>query len=229
MAIGPTSAAPGLSAIGDFVFRVSLTADKLVPIGVQMTHEQLGYQQVAKIVDSVDFFSQSNDVVLSEALNANGIEILITETFETGETDFSAQLTRIKDLNPDAIFISALPSETTKILMQGRQLGIPTNIPFIVTVTLASDQIQILGDAAEGAITFTSWVSTASTPGNQAFVQNYTAKYGVEPNTFAAQSYASVYLLVTAIKKAQSMDSRAIRDAMANIMDFDTVLGPVLF
>ena len=229
VAFSPTSAAPGLSAIGDFVFRVSLTVDKLVPGGIQITHEKLGYQRVAKIADSVDFFSQSSDAMLGESLNANGVEILTTENFETGETDFSAQLTRIKDLNPDAIFISALPSETTKILMQGRQLGIPTNIPFIVTVTLASDQIQILGDAAEGAITFTSWVSTASTPGNQAFVQNYTAKYGVEPNTFAAQSYASVYLLVTAIKKAQSMDSRAIRDAMANIMDFDTVLGQFSF
>ena len=229
VAFSPTSAAPGLSAIGDFVFRVSLTADKLVPIGVQMTHEQLGYQRVAKIVDSVDFFSQSNDVVLSEALNANGIEILITETFETGETDFSAQLTRIKESNPDAIFISALPPETTQILMQGRQLGIPADVPFIVNITLTPDQIQLLGDAAEGAITFTSWVSTADTPGNQAFVQNYRTKYGVEPNTFAAQSYASVYLLVTAIKKAQSMDSKAIRDAMAKIMDFDTVLGQFSF
>ena len=229
VAFSPTSAAPGLSAIGDFVFRVSLTADKLVPIGVQMTHEQLGYQRVAKIVDSVDFFSQSNDVVLSEALNANGIEILITETFETGETDFSAQLTRIKESNPDAIFISALPPETTQILMQGRQLGIPADVPFIVNITLTPDQIQLLGDAAEGAITFTSWVSTADTPGNQAFVQNYRTKYGVEPNTFAAQSYASVYLLVTAIKKAQSMDSKAIRDAMAKIMDLDTVLGKFSF
>ncbi len=222
--IGPTSAAPGLSAIGDFVFRVSLTADKLVPIGVQMTHEQLGYQRVAKIVDSVDFFSQSNDVVLSEALNANGIEILITETFETGETDFSAQLTRIKESNPDAIFISALSPETTEILIQGHQLGIPTNVPFLATV-LASDQIQLAGDAAEGAITFTNWINTASTPGNQAFVQNYQATYSIEPNIWAVLSYASVYILAEAIEAAQSTDSSAIQDALANIMGFDTILG----
>ena len=228
VAIGSTSAAPDLSAIGDFAFRVSLTADKLVPIGVQMTHEQLGYQQVAKIVDRVDFFSQSNDVVLSEALKANGIEILIAETFETGETDFSAQLIHIKESNPDAIFISALSPETTEILIQGRQLGIPTNVPFLVTV-LASDQIQLAGDAAEGTITFTSWISTADTPGNQAFVQNYQATYGIEPNTWAAQSYASVYILAKAINDAQSTDSTVIRDALANITDFDTILGKFSF
>lgn len=113
--------------------------------------------------------------------------------------------------------------------MQGRQLGIPADIPFIVTVTLASDQIQILGDAAEGAITFTSWISTADTPGNQAFVQNYRAKYGAVPNIWAAQSYASVYILAKALADAQSTDPVAIRDAMANIMDLDTVLGKFSF
>ena len=229
VAFSQLSAARGLSALSEFGFRASLTVDKLVPTGVQITHEKLGYQRVAKIADRVDLFSQSSDTMLEESLNATGVKILITETFETGDTDFSAQLTRIKDSNPDAIFISALPSETTKILMQGRQLGIPTDIPFIVTVTLASDQIQILGDAAEGAITFTSWVSTADTPGNQAFVQNYRTKYGVAPNIWAAQSYASVYILAKALTDAQSTDPVAIRDAMANITDFDTVLGKFSF
>ncbi len=229
VAFSQLSAARGLSAVSEFGFRASLTVDKLVPIGVQITHEKLDYQRVAKIADRVDFFSQSSDAMLEESLNANGIETLLTETFETGDTDFSAQLTRIKDSNPDAIFISALPPETTKILMQGRQLGIPTAIPFIITITLASDQIQILGDAAEGAITFTSWISTANAPGNQDFVQKYSARYGAEPNIWAAQSYASVYILVKALTDAQSTDPVAIRDAMANITDFDTVLGKFSF
>ena len=229
VAFSQLSAARGLSALTEFGFRASLTVDKLVPTGVQITHDKLGYQRVAKIADRVDFFSQSSDAMLAESLTANGVEVLTTETFETGETDFSAQLTRIKDSNPDAIFISALPPETTRILMQGRQLGIPADIPFIVTVTLASGQIQILGDAAEGAITFTSWVSTADTPGNQAFVQNYRLKYGIEPSIWAAQAYASVYILAKALADAQSTDPVAIRDAMANITDLDTVLGKFSF
>ena len=229
VAFSQLSAARGLSALTEFGFRASLTVDKLVPTGVRITHEKLGYQRVAKITDRVDLFSQSSDTMLEESLTENGVEILITETFETGDTDFSAQLTRIKDSNPDAIFISALPPETTRILMQGRQLGIPADIPFIVTVTLASNQIQILGDAAEGAITFTSWVSTADTPGNQAFVQNYRMKYGIEPSIWAAQAYASVYILAKALADAQSTDPIAIRDAMANIMDLDTVLGKFSF
>lgn len=228
LALSPSSAASGLSAIGDFVFRASLTVDVLVPNGVKITQEKLGYQKVAVIFDNADVFSQSGHELLKKALNDNGVEILTTETFETGDTDFSAQLTRIKNSNPDAIFISSLPVEAGEILIQGRQLGIDDAVPFIVILTFTQDEIQRAGAAAEGAITFTAWTSSAETPGNQAFVANYRAKYGTDPNVFAAQSYAAVYILAEAISDAQSIDSGAIRDAMANI-DVPTVLGQFSF
>ena len=229
VAISPTSAARSLSAIGDFIFRTALTTDVLIPSGVRITQEKLGYKKVATIYDEIDLFSTDSDAVVKEALTANGVEILTTETLQTGETDFSAQLTRIKDSNPDAIFISAAVIETPEIMIQGRQLGIPADVPFLISVTFASSQIELAGDAAEGAITFTSWISTADTPGNQAFVQNYRAKYGMEPSVWAAQPYAAVYILAKAISDAQSTDSTAIRDALANITDFDTIIGKFSF
>ena len=229
VAISPTSAARGLSAIGDSIFRIALTTDVLIPSGVRITQEKLGYKKVATIYDESDLFSTDSEVVVKEALAANGVEVLTTETFQTGETDFSAQLTRIKDLNPDAIFISATVIETPEILIQGRQLGIPSDVPFLIMFTLSSGQIQPAGDAAEGAIAFTTWISTTDTPGNGAFIQNYTAKYGVEPDVWAAQAYATVYILAEAIADAQSADPSAIRDALANITDFDTILGKFSF
>ena len=227
--ISSTSAARGLSAIGDFIFRTALTTDVLIPSGVRITQEKLGYKKVATIYDEIDLFSTDSDAVVKEALTANGVKILTTETLQTGETDFSAQLTRIKDSNPDAIFISAAVIETPEIMIQGRQLGIPADVPFLISVTFASSQIELAGDAAEGAITFTSWISTADTPGNQAFVQNYRAAYGIEPDVWAAQSYATVYILAEAVANAQSADSNAIRDALANITDLDTILGKFSF
>ena len=229
VAISPTSAARGLSATGDFIFRIALTTDVLIPSGVRITQEKLGYQKVATIYDDIDLFSTDSDAVVKEALAANGVEILTTETFQTGETDFSAQLTRIKESNPDAIFISAAVTETPEIMIQGRQLGIPADVPFLISVTFASSQIELAGDAAEGAITFTNWISTADIPGNQAFVQNYRTAYGIEPDVWTAQSYASVYILAEAIANAQSADPNAIRNALANITDFDTILGKFSF
>jgi len=228
VALSPTSGASGLSAIGDFVFRASLTADVIIPNSVKVTHTKLGYQRVATIVDSVELVARNSDKVWREALTESGVEILTTEVFQSGDTDLSEQLTRIKDLNPDAIFISALPTDMPDIMIQARELGIPHSIPFIVA-QVSVDEVRAAGDAAEGLVTSASWISTADTPGNQAFVQNYTEKYGVEPSIWTAQSYASVYILAEAIANAQSTDSTAIRDAMANLSDFDTVLGKFSF
>ena len=211
VAISSLSSASGLSAIGDFNFRISLTTDVLVPTGIQITQEKLRYTKVATIYDDADLYSTDSNKVVREALTANGVEILTTETYQTGEIDFSTQLTRIKETNPDAIFISALAPEMIEIMIQGRQLRIPTSVPFIVP-DLTGDEVAAAGDAAEGAITFTSWPSTADTSGNQAFVQNYQSKYGAEPNPWAAQSYAALYILAEAIANAQSTDATAIRD-----------------
>ena len=193
-----------------------------------MTQEKLGYQRVATIADTVDFASRSSDEVHRKVFAENGVEVLTMETFETGDTDFSTQLTRIKEVEPDAIFVSAQQIEVIKILTQGRKLGISADIPFISHV-LSIDEVRSAGDAAEGAITYTSWVNTANTPGNQAFVQNYSEKYGMEPSVWAAQPYAAVYILAEAIRNAQSTDSEAIATALAGIKNFDTILGKFSF
>ena len=194
VAISATAAARGLGAIGDFVFRTILTTDVLITSGIKVTQVKLGYQKAAIIYDETDLFSADGATVMGEALIANGVDVLTTETFQSGDTNFSAQLTRIKDLNPDVIFVSALPPDKPEILIQARQLGIPDSVSFIIN-TLTTADVQAAGDAAEGAIAFTSWVNSANTPGNPAFIQNYRAKYGIEPNIWAAQSYASVYIL----------------------------------
>ena len=229
VAISPPSAASGLSAIGDFVFRTNLTTDVLIPNGVSVTQKKLGYQKVATLFDSADVFSQTSDSALKKALADNSIEIITTESFQTGAANFSAQFIHIQESNPDAIFISSTVADIAEILIQGRALGTPFDIPFIVTLSLSKDLLETVGDAAEGTITFTSWDSTADTPGNQVFVQNYSAKYGMTPNIWAAQSYAAVYILAKGIADAQSTEPKAIAAALAEIQDFDTILGPFSF
>lgn len=224
----PTSGASGLSAIGNFVFRATLTTDVLIPSGIKITQAKLGYQQVATIYDESDLYSIDSDTVARAAFADSGIKVLITETFQSVDTDFTAQLTRIKESNPDAIFISALSPDISAILIKGRQVGIPDSVPFIIP-DLPSDEIQAAGDAAEGVITFTGWASAADTPGNQAFIQKYRAEYEIEPNIFVAQAYAAVHILVAAIAEAQSADPAEIRDALANTKDFDTILGAFSF
>ena len=222
------SAAAGLSALGDFLFRTGLATDALIPAGVMVTHEKLSYKKAALIYDADDLYSTSSYQEVKAALEANGVEVVGIETFKTKDTDFSAQLTNIMKLEIDVLFISGLSAEITEIIVQGRALGIPDTVHFIVP-DLSNKEIQDAGDAAEGAITFIGWDGMSDTPGNQAFVQNYQAKYGMAPDAWAAQSYATLYILANAIMNAQSTDSAAIRDALAHTMNFPTILGNFSF
>ncbi len=222
------SAAAGLSALGDFLFRTGLATDSLIPAGVMVSQEKLGYKKAALIYDADDLYSTSSYEQVKAALEANGVEIVGIETFQTSDTDFSAQLTNIMKLEIDALFISGLAAEITEVVIQGRKLGIPDTVHFIVP-DLSISEVQAAGAAAEGAITFIGWDGMSNTPGNQAFVQHYQAKYGMEPDAWAAQSYATLYILAEAMKNAQSTEPAAIRDALAQTMNLPTILGDFSF
>lgn len=226
VAISPTAGARGLTEIGDYVFRIPLATDVVLQRGIALTQAKLGYQRVATLYDATDLFSTDHDTVLREIFTAKEIEVLTMQTFHSGDIDFSAQLRRIKALNPDAIFISALPPEKPNILLEAAQLGITAPI---VIASLTRTEIETAGVAAEGAITFTAWLASHETPGNQAFVEDYTTTFGTPPDAFAAVSYATVSILAAAIKNAESIDATGIQNALANLKDLPTILGSFSF
>ena len=131
-------------------------------------------------------------------------------------------------MTPDALFVSALSPEMMRVIMQAGELGIPDTVQLIVP-DLTSAEIQQVGDATEGAIAFSTWFKGLDTPGNQDFIQKYQAKYGIDAEPWAAQSYATLHILAAAMANAQSADSAAIRDALAQTMDFPTILGNFSF
>ena len=224
IAFSSVSSAAGLSGIGDFIFRTSLATNISIPSGLTATQQNLGYKKVALIYDEIDVYSKNSNEVLRRALEAIGVEVLIMETFRTGDTDLSRQLTNIVAAKPDALFISALSQEIAQIIAQTSEVGVPDSIDIIVP-DLTMNEVQKAGDAAESAIGFIGWSATSDAPGNQSFVQNYRAKYGIQPEPWAAQSYATLYVLANAIKTAQSTNAAAIRDALAQTQDFPTILG----
>ena len=228
--LATSNTAAGITEMGDFIFRNSLPESAVIPNTIQTTKDKLGYTKVAVMYGDDDAFTKSGYDVFKAALDAAGVEILTTETFKKGDTDYSAQLTKIKSLNPDAIVVSALAEEAAGIMSQARQLGIPDSVRFIGGNGFNSPKLaELAGPAAERAISGAAWFIGNESPGNQDFVKAYNAKYGTNPDQFAAQAYAGVYILANAIKNAGSADSQAIRDALAQIKDLPTVLGNYAF
>ena len=224
------SSAPVLKGRGNFTFRAGLNSGVLNPAVVKATHAKSGYQMAATIYHHGDTYATLSDEAFRAALGDAGVEIVATETYEGNQTDYSEQLTRIMELNPDVLFISALAAHIPRVMIQARQLM--PSVAFVVP-ELTAIEVEAAGDAAEGATTSIGWLSSTDTPMNQAFVQSYTATYGEEPVAWAAQSYATLHILTAAIMEAyattHSIDATAIRDALANTMNFPSVLGNFSF
>ncbi|MCA9838420.1 MAG: ABC transporter substrate-binding protein [Trueperaceae bacterium] len=227
LTLSPLAAASGLAELGDYVFQANLTTDVVIPGGVKLTQERLAYKKVAVLVDRADLFSQSTFEVLEKTFVERELELVVTQTLETGDTDLSSQITRIKEAKPDVIFISTLPLEAVQILKQLRAQDLEQ--PIIIPFAFSTDEIALAGDNAEGVITFSTWTSFSNSPGNSAFVENYSAKYGSPPSRFLAQGYASVYLFAQALNTTRAFDSDGLRDALSAITDFDTILGKFSF
>ena len=229
VAFSPISSGLDVPILDDYIFRTGLTVGVLNSNGTMVTHEKLEYKKAALIYDEADSYSRSSNAAFEETLTTLGVDILTVETFQTGDTDFSAQLTNIMDMEPDSLFISALSPEMTQIITQAREVGIPDTVQLVVP-DLTRLEIQQVGDAAEGAITFSGWYIGSDNPGNQAFVDNYKAAYSIDdPGPWAAQAYTTLHILAHAIANAQSADSAAIRDALAQTMNLPTILGSFSF
>ena len=227
VAFSPTAAAAGLGAIGDFVFRVPAPVSRIAQSTLEVAAAKLNLKSVAVIYDSTDVFSRSGYEETVKALDELGVERLAVEAFTTGQTDFTAALARINDLRPDIILVWTRPMQRVAIPVQGRQLGIPYEIPFLV-FGFASSQIEPAGAAAEGLITGTFWSRSIETPRNRAFIENYRHRFGGDPDLFAAEGYVCVRILGSAIAAAGSITSESVRDALAAI-EMPTVVGPFAF
>lgn len=229
--LGVSNTAGGITEIGDYIFRNSLTEAVVIPNTMKVAKEKLGLKKVVLFYGNDDAFTKSGADVFRKTLQAEGIQILSEQTFAKGDRDFSPQLTQIKAQNPDAIVCSALVEEASGIVSQARQLGIPKTVRIIGGNGFNSPAlIKNAGEASEGVIVGAAWNISSTSPLNVKFVDDYTKKFNRPPDQFAAQAFAGVHIAYQAAKAAGTADNRkAIRDAMVKMKGLDTVLGKFAF
>lgn len=226
--MGTSTTAEGIPQIGEYVFRDSIPETLAIPASIQKAVEAYDAETVAIMYGNDDVFTKAGYDAMKAAAEDLGLEILTTQTFQIGQSDYKAQLTEIKDLNPDLILASALYNEGAVIMKQARDAGI--EVPFVGGNGFNSPQvIEIAGDAADGLIVATPWFTGNEAEKAQEFVQKYTEKYGMEPDQFAAQAYDGLYIMADALKRAGQDDRDALRDALAETEGFEGVLGTISF
>jgi len=226
--LGTSNTAEGIPQLGEYVFRNSIPETLAIPASVQKAIDKYGAKKVAILYGNDDVFTKAGYDTMKQVAKDLDLEVLTTETFQLGQSDYKAQLTKIKSLNPDLVLASALYNEGAVILDQARKMGI--DVPFVGGNGFNSPEvIKIAGDAANGLIVATPWFAKKDDEKVKKFVEDYEAAYGMEPDQFAAQAYDGFYVMAEAIKNAGEADRDAIRDALVEIKDFEGVLGNMSF
>ena len=217
--ISPASTAPTLTEAGDFIFR-TVPSDALQgTFGAQLVYDK-GHRKLAVLYVNDDY-GVGFDGVLKKEFPALGGEIVASEAVARQSADVRTQLTKIKNANPEAIYlISNSPDTGVTALKQIKELGIEVTV--FASEGLKSDDItSAAGDAAEGMI-----VSSVSS-GSADFSNSHAGEYGVEPGPFAAQAYDAVKALVLASQTGATTGSE-IRDALYDL-SFEGASGYIDF
>ncbi|MBB3809639.1 branched-chain amino acid transport system substrate-binding protein [Pseudochelatococcus contaminans] len=229
---GTSNTADGITAVGNYVFRNSVTEADVLPDTLKKIVEKEGVKKVGVLYGNDDVFTKSSYDNFVKALKDQGIAVTTTETFAKGDVDFKAQLTKIKATEPDAIVLSALLAEGGPILVQARQLGI--NLPIIGGNGINSPKIfELAKGASDNLWVGSPWSVSSDTDVNRNFITAYERKFGSKPDQFAAQAFDALNIVAAALKTVElsgdiAKDRIALRDALPDVT-WTGATGPFKF
>jgi branched-chain amino acid transport system substrate-binding protein len=225
--IGTSTTAKGITEIGPWVFRTSLPESQVLPVTLAAAKAKFGLHRVALLYSNDDAFTKSGFDVFKESLDKLGIDIAAVESFSTKDTNFSAQLTKIKGLGVDALVVSALAEAGSGLVLQARQLGLSQ--PIVGGNGFNSPKIaEIAGPAADGVVVGSPWFVGKAGVLNQGFVEAFQKKFDQAPDQFAAQAYDTLHILAAAIDRAGATDPVKLKTALL-ATDYTGLLGPFRF
>jgi branched-chain amino acid transport system substrate-binding protein len=224
--VSPSSTNPKVTQVGDYIFRVCFIDPFQGPVMARFTRENLKLKKVAILKDLKSDYSLGLAEFFVKKFKELGGEIVAEQNFQTGDSDFKAQLTQIRSANPDAIFIPAYYTEVGLIARQARQLGLKA-------VLLGGDGwdspklFEIGQQAVEGAYFSNHYASESPNPATQDFIKKYKEKYNESPDGLSAAGYDAAMILIAAIERAPTPTPEAIRNELAKTTGFDGATGKI--
>ena len=226
--IGLSCTNPLVTAGNDWYFRVCFIDPFQGTVMANYAYNDLKAKTAVIVQEVANDYSVGLARFFSEnfvRLTGNPNAILATVNYNTGDQDFSAQLTVIRSQNPNVIFAPGNYTESALVMKQARELGI--TIPVIGGDTWETPEfIDVGGERVEGAVFSTFFAAEyAGTPQAKTFLAEYAKRYNREPAAVTALGYDGYLVALDAIKRAGSVNPRAIRDAVAKTSGFVGATG----
>ncbi|MCG8572140.1 MAG: ABC transporter substrate-binding protein [Spirochaetes bacterium] len=214
----------------DFYFRVCFIDPFQGTVMATYSYNDLKAKKAAIIQEISNDYSVGLSKFYSDAfkrLTGDSDAIVGISSYNTGDTDFSAQLTNIQSLNPDVIFSPGNYSESAMLIKQARELGITT--PILGGDTYEAPEFLDIGsNSVEGAVFSTFFTSEVPiTDMSKTFLDEYRKQYNKEPASVTALGFDAYLVILDAIKRAGTTDTVKVRDAIAQTQNFEGAAGVI--
>ncbi|KAF0216166.1 MAG: branched-chain amino acid ABC transporter substrate-binding protein, partial [bacterium] len=224
--ITPSSTNPTVTEIGDYIFRVCFLDDFQGEVMARFAVNTLKAKRIAVLYDNGSDYSIGLEEFFSSTLKKLGGEIIAKEAYQKTDVDFSAQLTKIKGSKPDAIYVPGYYTQVGQIAQQSRKLGM--TIPLLGADGWDSPSLLEIGKEALNGSYFSNHYNVEDPDPNVSnFVKTFKEKYNTTPDTTAGLAYDATNILFAAIKRANSTESKAIRDSIAETKNFPGITGVI--
>jgi len=206
-----SSSAASLSKCSPYFFRMSVQDDKVGGEIANTIVDPIKARTCVILYPNNDY-GRGLEESTRENLVRQGVRVIQSFTYLATDQDYQAMLTTVKNLNPESVAFCGTYTDGGLILKQARQVGITA--PFVGgTGPNSPIFIEIAGEAAEGFIFLGSFVPTNPDPKTQNFVTKYKAKYGAEPDNFAALAYDQAAVIADSIKRAMDANNNVVTRA----------------
>jgi branched-chain amino acid transport system substrate-binding protein len=212
----------------DYVLRAAFVDAFQGQVVARFALDYLHAQRAAVLFDVTSEYNRGIAEFFKQTYEAAGGTVVAYETYTTGETDFSAHLSRIKEAAPDLIFLPNYYTDVPLQVRQAHQLGL--QVPCMGSDTWGTPELlSLCGEDCEGYYFSTHYSADAANPITTRFVEAYQAAYGQIPDDVAALTYDSFGLLFQALQAAGRADPQKVNDALHQIGRYEGVTGSMLF
>lgn len=224
--VSPSSTNPKVTEVGDYIFRVCFIDPFQGTVMAKFAHDHLNVKRVAVMYDVKSDYSVGLAKFFKETFTSLGGEVIAEQSYAGNDIDFKAQLTSLKSINPEAIFVPGYYTEVGLIARQAKGLGI--EVPLLGGDGWDSSKLYEIGqEAIRGGYFSNHYTTDTDDPKANQFMEAFKNKYNILPDGLAAMGYDAAKVLVDAMDRAEFLTPQGIRDALAATKGFAGVTGSI--
>ncbi len=212
----------------DYVFRLNPPVSEYAA-GLESFLKEVVKPKTAVIIHENSLYGNRATDFFQKICKKLGIEVLLVEGFDHGAEDFQPVLNKVKQLNPDIVYMVSYITDASNLMIQARQLKLTPKMFLGGAAGFTMPEfVQYAGIASDKIMTANLWHQALPLPGAMAYYERFRAKYKRDPDYHGAEAYSAAYVIKDVLQRTRSFRSDDIKQALKET-NLRTVFGPVKF